>query len=68
MLRSYLRLVLFTAGLLIGVQIPGFISDYSKRVEAHLIEAQKMPGRLQRHRSTVLQRGCPGADPALPQQ
>lgn len=41
MLRSYLRLVLFTAGLLIGVQVPGFISDYSKRVEAHLIEAQQ---------------------------
>ena len=44
MLRSYLRLVLFTAGLLIGVQIPGFISDYTKRVEAHLIEAQKSLG------------------------
>jgi hypothetical protein len=41
MLRSYLRLVLFTVGLLLGVQIPGFISDYSKRVEAHLIEAQQ---------------------------
>jgi len=41
MLRSYLRLVLFSAGLLFGVQIPGFISDYSKRVEAHLIEAQQ---------------------------
>ncbi|MGV8920993.1 MAG: DUF2937 family protein [Pseudomonas sp.] len=41
MLRSYVRLVLFTAGLLLGVQIPGFISDYSKRVEAHLIEAQQ---------------------------
>ena len=41
MLRSYLRLVLFTAGLLIGVQVPGFISDYSKRVEAHLLEAQQ---------------------------
>ncbi|WP_017684677.1 DUF2937 family protein, partial [Pseudomonas syringae] len=41
MLRSYLRLVLFTTGLLFGVQIPGFISDYSKRVEAHLIEAQQ---------------------------
>lgn len=40
MLRSYLRLVLFTAGLLLGVQVPGFISDYSKRVEAHLIESQ----------------------------
>ncbi|AHF68791.1 MULTISPECIES: DUF2937 family protein [Pseudomonas] len=41
MLRSYLRLVLFTTGLLVGVQVPGFISDYSKRVEAHLIEAQQ---------------------------
>jgi hypothetical protein len=41
MLRSYLRLVLFTAGLLCGVQIPGFVSDYGKRVEAHLIEAQQ---------------------------
>ncbi|HEX8541105.1 MAG TPA: DUF2937 family protein [Pseudomonas sp.] len=41
MLRSYLRLVLFTVGLLFGVQIPGFVSDYGKRVEAHLIEAQQ---------------------------
>ena len=41
MLRSYLRLVLFTTALLFGVQAPGFISDYSKRVEAHLIEAQQ---------------------------
>ena len=40
MLLSYLRLVLFAAGLLIGVQVPGFINDYVKRVEAHLIEAQ----------------------------
>ena len=40
MLLSYVRLVLFAAGLLIGVQVPGFISDYAKRVEAHLIEAQ----------------------------
>ncbi|WP_460117276.1 DUF2937 family protein [Pseudomonas sp. S2_C03] len=40
MLLSYLRLVLFAAGLLIGVQVPGFINDYTKRIEAHLIEAQ----------------------------
>ena len=40
MLLSYLRLVLFAVGLLVGVQVPGFISDYAKRVEAHLIEAQ----------------------------
>ena len=40
MLLSYLRLVLFAAGLLIGVQVPRFIHDCAKRVEAHLIEAQ----------------------------
>ena len=40
MLLSYVRLVLFAIGLLVGVQVPGFINDYAKRVEAHLIEAQ----------------------------
>ncbi|SEM39665.1 Protein of unknown function [Pseudomonas sp. ok272] len=40
MLLSYLRLVLFAIGLLVGVQVPGFVNDYGKRVEAHLIEAQ----------------------------
>jgi hypothetical protein len=40
MLLSYVRLVLFAAGLLIGVQVPGFINDYAQRVEALLIEAQ----------------------------
>lgn len=40
MFRSYLRLVLFALGLLVGVQVPGFIEDYSKRVEAHRIEAE----------------------------
>ena len=40
MLLSYLRLVLFAAGLLIGVQVPGFINDYAKLVEAHPTEAQ----------------------------
>ncbi|GIZ13839.1 DUF2937 family protein [Pseudomonas sp. NCCP-436] len=41
MLRSYLRLVLFACGLLIGVQVPAFIDDYAKRVEAHRIESQQ---------------------------
>ena len=40
MLRSYLRLVLFALGLLVGVQVPGLINDYSQRVQAHLIEAR----------------------------
>lgn len=41
MLRSYLRLVIFAFGLLVGVQVPGLINDYSQRVEAHLIEARQ---------------------------
>lgn len=40
MLRSYLRLILFAFGLLVGVQVPGLINDYSQRVQAHLIEAR----------------------------
>lgn len=40
MLRSYLRLVLFALGLLVGVQVPGLINDYAQRVQAHLIEAR----------------------------
>ena len=39
MLRSYIRLVLFALGLLVGVQVPGFIKDYSIRVDAHRQEA-----------------------------
>lgn len=41
MFRSYLRLLLFTFGLLVGVQIPGLITDYSQRVEAHLLESRE---------------------------
>ena len=41
MIRGYLRLVVFAAGLLIGVQVPGFIDQYSKRVNAHYLEAEK---------------------------
>ena len=40
MLRSYLRLVVFTIGLLLGVQAPGFVDQYAKRVSAHYIEAK----------------------------
>jgi len=41
MLRSYLRLTLFALGLLVGVQVPGFVDDYVKRVEAHRLEAEQ---------------------------
>jgi hypothetical protein len=41
MFRSYLRLALFALGLLVGVQVPGFVDDYSKRVEAHRLESEQ---------------------------
>jgi hypothetical protein len=48
MFRSYLRLLLFTFGLLVGVQIPGLINDYTQRVEAHLLESREgLNGDLQ---------------------
>jgi hypothetical protein len=40
MLRGYLRLVAFAIGLLVGVQAPGFVDQYAKRVGAHYLEAQ----------------------------
>lgn len=40
MLRSYLRLTLFALGLLVGVQVPGFIENYAQHVEARRLEAQ----------------------------
>jgi hypothetical protein len=40
-LRSYARLILFAAGLLVGVQIPNFVAQYVQRVDAHQIEAEK---------------------------
>lgn len=41
MFRSYLRLLLFTFGLLAGVQVPGLIDSYTQRVEAHLLESRQ---------------------------
>ena len=41
MFRGYLRLVLFGLGLLVGVQVPGFIDDYGKRVAAHRAESEE---------------------------
>ena len=41
MLRSYLRLTLFALGLLVGIQIPGFIQSYANHVEARRLEAHQ---------------------------
>jgi hypothetical protein len=40
--------VLFALGLLIGVQVPGFLDQYSKRVSAHYIEATRNFAGFQR--------------------
>jgi hypothetical protein len=36
---AYLRLVLFLGGVLFGVQIPGFVDQYGKNLEAHFRES-----------------------------
>jgi hypothetical protein len=41
MLANYLRLIAFAFGLLIGVQVPGFVDQYAKRVSAHQIEVAR---------------------------
>lgn len=41
MFRSYLRLLVFAFGLLVGVQVPGFVDDYAKRVDAQRAESEQ---------------------------
>ena len=41
MIREYIRLTMFAAGLLVGVQVPSFVDQYYQRVDAHLIEAHR---------------------------
>jgi len=48
MLRAYLRLTVFALGLLAGVQLPGFVDQYAKRVDAHFIEASRNFAGFQR--------------------
>lgn len=40
MFRDYIRLLVFALGLLVGVQLPGFVDQYGKRVDAHYQEAR----------------------------
>lgn len=40
MIREYLRLALFAIGLLTGVQVPAFVDQYEKRIDAQLSEAR----------------------------
>lgn len=48
MLRAYLRLALFAVGLLAGVQVPGFVDQYAKRVSAHYVEVTRNFAGFQR--------------------
>ncbi|MEX0618593.1 MAG: DUF2937 family protein [Pseudohongiellaceae bacterium] len=36
---GYLRLFVFAAGMLVGIQVPGFVDQYSKRLDARFSEA-----------------------------
>ncbi|MGH8505987.1 MAG: DUF2937 family protein [Stenotrophobium sp.] len=45
---SYLRLILFLGGALIGVQIPGFVDQYGKSLESHLRESSTSLQAFQR--------------------
>ena len=38
--HHYLSLVIFTAAFIAGVQLPSFMDQYTKRVDAHLIEVE----------------------------
>ena len=48
LMRDYLRLLLFCAGVLAGIQVPGFIDQYQKSLQAHLAEAQQQLAGFQR--------------------
>jgi hypothetical protein len=47
-LMDYLRLVLFVCGVLIGIQVPGFVDQYGQRLEAHQLEAKLSLAEFQR--------------------
>lgn len=52
MFRSYLRLLLFAFGLLVGVQVPGFIEAYERHVDAR---RQEVALTLQNYQQTARQ-------------
>lgn len=39
--RHYITLIVFAAGLLAGIQLPNFVDQYQKRVDAHFVEAKE---------------------------
>jgi len=47
-LMDYMRLILFVCGVLLGVQVPGFVDQYGQRLQAHATEAKLSLGEFQR--------------------
>lgn len=40
LIRGSARLLIFAAGLLLGIQLPAFVEQYSQRVDAHYLEVR----------------------------
>lgn len=40
-IKDYLRLIMFSIGLLMGVQLPALVDQYAKRVDAKLLESSQ---------------------------
>ena len=38
LLKAYSRLVIFAVGILFGIQVPSFVDQYTKRIDAHFQE------------------------------
>ncbi len=54
-IHHYVSMLIFTAALMLGVQLPNFVDQYVKRMEAHLKEAQ-----IQYDEYMKIARGFPG--------
>jgi len=48
MLRGYVRLFFFAAGLLFGIQLPAFVIQYVQRIDAHYLEVKQNFAGFQR--------------------
>lgn len=38
LLKTYSRLLIFAGGLLLGIQVPNFVDQYQRRIDAHYLE------------------------------
>ena len=38
LLKTYSRLLIFAGGLLLGIQVPNFVDQYERRIDAHYLE------------------------------